>query len=167
MEYTTLLLLHVFLGIFWAGGAIVIGLFVLPAVFEAGPGGGAVMAGVAKRRLPTLMTYTGVIVVLTGLRLYMLRFSSGWFASPEGVVLTLGGLLGLGALGIGSFVQRPMVQRMSMLAGQVAAGGGPTPEQAAELAALRTRVGKVGRILAWHLIGASLLMASHTLAMQF
>lgn len=167
MEYTTLLLLHVFLGIIWAGGAIAVGFFVLPSVFEAGPGGGAVMAGVAKRRFPMLMHYSGLVVVLSGLRLYSLRFSPGWLTSPEGVVLTLGGLFGIAAIVVGTFVQKPAVMKIGALTGKIAAAGSPTPEQAAELATLRTRVGKMGRIIGWYMIAASLLMASHTLAMRF
>ena len=49
MEFPVLILIHVVFGIFWAGGAIVLGLFVVPAVLDAGPAGGAVMAGVVKR----------------------------------------------------------------------------------------------------------------------
>jgi uncharacterized membrane protein len=70
MEYASLILLHVFFGILWAGGAVTIGLFVIPSVFEAGPGAGPVMGGILKRRFPTLMTVSGVLVVLSGLRLY-------------------------------------------------------------------------------------------------
>ena len=97
MEYPFLILLHVVFGILWAGGATVLGLFVLPAVVDAGPAGGAVMAGVVKRRMPVVLTMAAALVVLTGLRLYMLRFSSVWLTSPEGIVLSLGALLGLGA----------------------------------------------------------------------
>ena len=55
--------------------------------------------------------------------------------------------------------------RMAALAGEIAAAGKPpTPEQAAELAALRTRLVKVARLTAWHLIAAAVLMSSHRLA---
>ncbi len=66
MEYPFLILLHVVLGILWAGGATVLGLFVLPAVVDAGPAGGAVMAGVVKRRMPVVLTIAAALVVLTG-----------------------------------------------------------------------------------------------------
>ena len=42
------------------------------------------------------------------------------------------------------------------------AGMPPTPEQAAEMNALRARVGRVGKIIAWHLVGAALLMQVET-----
>lgn len=164
MEYAVLILLHVAGGLLWAGGAITAGFFVIPAVLEAGPAGGAVMAGVVKRGFPGVMTAAGGVVVLTGLRLYSLRFDVEWLANPEGLALTVGGLLGIGAMVIGQFLQKPLVMRIGALAGQIAAAGTPpTAEQAAELAALRTRLGKVARITAWHVLGASVLMAMHRL----
>ena len=83
-------LLHVLGGILWAGAAFVMGFFFIPAVMDAGPAGGPVMAGLMRRRFPLVMTVLGVTVVLSGARLYMLRFSSGWIFSPEGLVITLG-----------------------------------------------------------------------------
>jgi len=165
MEFATLLLLHVFFGILWAGGAIAVGFFIVPSVMEAGPAGGAVMAGILKRRFPVLMTVSAVLVVLSGLRLYTMRFSGAFLGTPEGIVLTLGALLGLGAFFIGIFVQKPTAERMSALGAQIAAAGGPpTPAQAEEMQALRARLGRVARLTAWHLVLASLLMASHRFA---
>lgn len=165
MEYPFLILLHVVFGILWAGGATVLGLFVLPAVADAGPAGGAVMAGVVKRRMPVVLTMAAALVVLTGVRLYMLRFSSVWVTSPEGIVLSLGALLGLGAFVLGVFVQKPTAEKLVRLGGEIAkAGGPPNASQAGELRALQAKVQRVARLMAWHVIGASLLMASHRLA---
>lgn len=165
MEFSTLLLVHVFFGIVWAGGAIAAGFFIVPAVLEAGPAGGAVMAGVMKRRFPILMSVSAGLVVLSGLRLYSLRFSTAFLGTPEGIALTLGGVLGLGAFVLGVFVQRPTAQRLGELGAQISAGGGPpTPEQAADMQALRSRLSRVARLTAWHVVFASLLMASHRLA---
>lgn len=165
MEYFGLLFLHVFFGVLWAGGAIALGLFVVPSVLEAGPGGGMVMAGVVKRRFPMLMTGSALVVVLTGLRLYTMRFEGAWLGTPEGIVLSLGGLFGLGAFFIGMLVQKPTVERLGALATKLAAAGAPpSPEQAAELEALRRRLARVARLTSWHLVAAALLMASHRLA---
>jgi len=166
MENAILILLHGFFGILWAGGAITIGLFVVPAVLEAGPGGGAVMGGILKRRFPLIMTGSSVVVVLTGLRLYGMRFSGGaWLGTPHGIVVSLGALAALGAFVIGVFVQRPAAEKLGALSAQIAASGGPpSPEQAAQLEALRSRLLKVARVTAWHLVAAALLMAGHVLA---
>jgi uncharacterized membrane protein len=166
MEYASLVLIHVFFAILWAGGAVAVGLFVIPSVFEAGPGGGPVMAGILKRKFPILMTVSAVLVVLSGARLFTLQPLSGaWFATPHGVVLTLGAIVGLGALVLGLFVQKPTAERLGALAGQIAAAGKPpTPEQAAEMEALRTKLAKIAKLTAWHLIAAAVLMSSHRLA---
>ena len=168
MEYSAVVLLHIFFAIIWAGGAFATGIFLVPAVAEAGPAGGAVMAGVTKRRFPILMTVSALIVVLSGLRLYMLRFDPAWVGSPEGIALSLGGLLGIAAFLIGLFVQKPTVERLGALAQKVGASGAPpTPEQAAEMAELRQKLVRVARITAWHVAAAALLMASHRLAAGF
>ena len=165
MEFPFLILLHVVSGILWAGGATVLGVFVLPAVIEAGPAGGVVMAGVVKRRMPIVLTMAAALVVLTGLRLYMLRFSGAWLTSPEGIVLSLGALLGLGAFILGVFVQRPAAEKLAQLGAEIAKSGGPpSASQAGQLRALQAKLQRVARLTAWHLIGASLLMASHRLA---
>jgi hypothetical protein len=122
------------------------------------------MGGIMKRKFAIVMTTSGALVALTGLRMYMVRFSSEWLGTPEGIVLTLGGLLGLGALVIGVGIQKPTAERMTALGAQIAASGAPpTAEQATEMAALRARLLKIARVNAFHLLAATLLMASHRL----
>jgi uncharacterized membrane protein len=164
MEYLVLVFLHVCFGIVWAGGVMATGFFVVPAVIEAGPPGGAVMAGVVRRRFPLVMVTAATIVVLSGARLYMLRFSTEWLVTPQGLVLTLGAILALGAYVLGVFVQRPLINRVGVLAGQIAAAGGPTAQQTAEMQALRLRLKKIAGLTAWHLVGAVLLMTLNRLA---
>jgi hypothetical protein len=165
MEYFLLIFLHVLGGILWAGGAFVMGVFFVPAVMEAGPGAGPVMAGLIRRRFPTVMMTFGLIVVLTGLRLYMLRFSSAWLVSAEGIVLTLGALLAIAGLAMGIAIQRPAAQRLGVLAAGLAKSGqAPTPEQMAEMQALRSKAVRTGRLIAWHLMAAAALMAFHRFA---
>jgi uncharacterized membrane protein len=167
-EYLVLVFLHVFFGIIWAGGAVATGLFIVPAIMEAGPPAAAVMAGVVRRRFPTVMVISATIVVLAGARLYMLRFTSEWLTTPQGIVLTIGAILGLGAFVLGVFIQRPLATRMGVLAQQITASGRPpTPEQASELQASRARLGRIARLTAWHLLGAALLMAMQRLVTLF
>jgi uncharacterized membrane protein len=168
MEYLSLIFLHVAFGILWAGGGIVLGLFIVPSVMDAGPAGGAVMAGVVKRRMSIILSAAAVIVVLTGLRLYMIRFTTAWLGTAEGLAIAAGAVLGIGAFVLGVFVQRPLVGRMGALAARIAASGAPpSAEQAAELAAMRTRLRRVASLTAWHLVGATLLMSMHRLATAF
>jgi uncharacterized membrane protein len=164
MEYGSLILLHVFFAILWAGGAITAGFFIIPAVLESGPAGGSVMGGVVRRRFPIIMTASGVVVVLTGLRLYMMRFSLDWLGTTHGILLSIGVLAGLAAFVIGVLAQKPTVDKMGALGAKLAAAGAPpSPEDAAEMERLRSRLGKLGRVLAWHMIIAAVLMAGSQL----
>lgn len=168
MEYLSLIFLHVAFGVLWAGGAIVLGLFIIPSVMDAGPAGGAVMAGILKRRLPVFLSVSAFIVVLSGVRMYMIRFTPEWLTTPEGLAITIGAVLGLGAFVLGFFIQRPLAGKLgAMAAGIAASGAPPTPDQAAELAAVRARLRKVAALTAWHLIGATLLMSIHRMATMF
>lgn len=166
MEVAALRLLHLAFGVFWSGGTVLMGFWVIPAIVEAGPAGGPVMKGmVVDRKLPQVLTVSGLLTVLTGLRLYQLRFSTAWLTTPEGLALTLAGLLAIGGLTIGLVVQRPTAGRLAALTGQIAqAGGPPTTEQAQEIAHLRAKLLRTGKILGAHAGAAALLMAGTRLA---
>ena len=123
------------------------------------------MAGVVKRKFPLVMTVSAVVVLLTGLRLYMLRFSTAWVTTPEGLVISFGALLAIAAFVMGVFVQKPTVEKLAALGAKIAASGAPpSPAQAAEVQALRTKLRKIASLTAWHLLGAAALMAMHRLA---
>lgn len=168
MEQVALVFLHIVTGFMWAGGAIVVGFWIVPAIQEAGPAGGPVMAGIMKRKWVLFMTVTSWTAILTGLRLYMIRFSTAWLTSAEGIVITLGMLLAIGAAVIGLVSQRPTSVKMAAVAEAVRAKGGPpSPEQAAEMKALGERLARIAKVTAFHLLGALVLMAAHRLAAAF
>lgn len=166
----SLILVHVLFGTFWAGGAIVAGLFIMPSIVEAGPAGGAVMGGLLRRKMPAWLTGAAALNVLSGLALFHLRFSAlgggmTWIKTPEGLVLSLGALLGLAGFAMGVFVQRPTAMKIGALGAQIAQGGGkPSPEQAGQMKALQAKLLKIARVGAWHLLASVALMASHRLA---
>ncbi len=151
MEVAVLRLIHIGAGIIWAGIAITMGWYVIPAVREAGPQGGAVTRGIVARRLPQAALGAGVVTVLAGLRLYQLRFTTAWVWTVEGLALSLALLVGLSALGIGFFVQRPTAMRL----GALAAAGGPPSD---EMKRLSDRLGRIGNALAWHMLTLVLIM---------
>jgi hypothetical protein len=94
----------------------------------------------------------------------MLRFSSTWVTTPEGLVLTLGGLLALAAFVIGLVMQKPTAERLGRLSAEIAASGSsPSASQAGELKALRERMRKSAALTAWHLLAAAALMSVHRL----
>lgn len=152
MEVPVLRLLHISFGVLWAGAAILMGWFVIPAVREVGPAGGAVMRGVVARRLPEISLLAGLVTVASGVRAYQLRFTAAWVTTPEGLALTLALLVGLSALAMGAFVQRPTALRLAALSGQA----GPATDEAK---ALSTRLGRIGNALAWHATVLVVLMS--------
>ncbi len=161
MEFAALRAIHLLGGLVWAGFAIFLGAYLLPAFKEAGPGAaGPVMAAVMKRRFVLVMNLAGFASVLSGIRLYMLVFSSAWLTTPGGLCLTAGAVLGLGGMVIGSVVSRPTSVKIAALQAAIAAQGGkPTPEQVAEMPKLSAKMGRAGTLVAWHLGGAAALMA--------
>ncbi len=155
MEYPILAFIHVVCGVFWGGVIIFNGFLLIPSILEAGPGGGAVMGGLMKRKFAVVMAITAILSILSGLRLYHLRFSPEWVQTPEGMVLTLGGLLGLSAWAIGLFRQKPLAEKMAAL---VKEGRG------AEVPAVAAQLAKVAKITAWHVVAVVILMAGHRVA---
>jgi hypothetical protein len=173
MEYGVLIFVHVAAASLWAVVAFFFGAFVVPSILEAGPAGGAVMGGLMKRKMPVFMTATAVLGVLSGLRLYQMRFSAegaglAWVSSPEGIAITLGSLAGLHAFIKGLLVSKPLAEKIGALGAQIAqAQGKPAPELLAEMQAAQAKMGKVARGSAFELLAAFLLMSAHRLLAHF
>lgn len=161
MELWVLRLVHIPTSILWAGWAVMVGLFLLPAIAEAGPAGGAVMGGIMKRRFSLWMNVLGLLAVVSGLRLYMMSMSGAWLATGTGVAYSLGAAAALVAFSVGHAVSRPTAGRMNALLEQVkAAGGPPSAEQAAELGRLRGRAATAGTVNAWCALVAAVCMGA-------
>jgi hypothetical protein len=154
---------HVLLGVFWAGSVLLMTLFIIPAVEEAGPAGGAVMQGLTKRAMPKVLTFVGLFSILTGI--YLLwqlsgHFSGTFMGSSSGILLSIGALFGLIALLIGVHVSRPTVNKLGEIGAKVAASGAPpTPDDVAEMARLRARLGMATRLMAIALVVTVVCMA--------
>ena len=170
MELAILRLLHISFGVLWVGGAFLVGIFLMPAMGEAGPAGGAVMGGMVKRRLPLWMNVFAVINVLSGLRLFMIDSAGtpGYMLTPTGICLCLGALFALAAFGLGLRVQRPTAMKMGALGAAIKAAGGPSSaEQQEEMKRLGMVMGKVSKRTAILLLHAAIFMAASRLAGQF
>lgn len=133
-------LVHIAAGAFWAGSALLIALVLLPGVRKAGPGG--------ERHLPMAaisqaMSLAALLTTIPGLLLYawVSRFHWGWIGTPLGIGFTLGSLAGIAAFLLGMLSTGPTSKKLGILAGQIAAAGGPPrPEQAAELGRLQAKL---------------------------
>jgi uncharacterized membrane protein len=154
---------HVLLGVFWAGSALLLALFIIPAVEESGPAGGTLMQGLTKRGMPKVLTLVGLFTILTGI--YLLweisaHFSGTFMGSASGILLSIGAIFGLVALLIGVHVSRPTVNKLGEIGARVAASGAPpTADDVAEMARLRGRLGMAARLMAVALVATVVCMA--------
>jgi uncharacterized membrane protein len=109
---------HVFFGALWVGMMAFQMFFLGPALAEAGPDSGKVMAGLMKRRIPVIMPLIALIALVSGMWLFQ-RDSGGnmkaLMATPMGQGFAWGGVLALIAFLIGVVVMRPMMMKSMKL----------------------------------------------------
>lgn len=149
--------LHIVAGVVWAGGAILMGFFVSPAVMATRPESGRFMQQLTgPGRLPLWMMAASWVTVICGIVMFAPSIGAlevGVMRSPRGIALSLGALLGLGAFFEGLFVNAPSARKIGQIGQAIAASGkGPTPEQLQQMQALQ---GKLARGTAR---GATLLL---------
>ena len=164
MITVVLRLIHILAGVSWAGAVFLMVGFVYPSMRDAGPQGGALMQQFQRRRLPVFMNTMAGLTMLSGFILYgrAIAMTDGAFArATSGMVFGLGGLATVVAAVIGGiFVSRSAVQMGKLGASVQAAGGRPSPEQAAELGRLQARMGAAMRAVAGLLVIAVIAMAT-------
>ena len=157
-------LVHILLGVFWAGAVFMIALFLQPAIAASGPEGGKVMGALVKRRLLDIVPAAAVATVLSGLWLYW-RDSSGfqgdWMGSRMGMALGTGGVLALVGFLIGMFVMRASTLKAMALGQSAAQLTDAAAREAAmgQVQALRRRAALAGRTVAVLLALTVLMMA--------
>lgn len=156
-------LLHIGLGVFWAGTVFFTAVFLFPALNETGPDGAKVGAALARRRFLSIMPPVAGLTILSGLWLYW-RVSGGFqptfMRSGMGVALGLGAAAAITAFVIGLAVMRPAMAQAAALM-QSAAQAAPADQQAqfAKAQALRQRGFQAGRAVAVLLTVTVLAMA--------
>jgi uncharacterized membrane protein len=157
-------LLHIVLGVFWAGSLVFFATFLVPSVKDVGPDGAKVMAALQRRRLLDVIPTAAALTILSGLWLYWrlsAGFNTAWVTSRFGAALGLGGLLSIVAFGIGIGIMRPAALRAAALAQRLATSP-EEPDRDTQLAVvqrLRQRTVTAGRFVAVLLILATALMA--------
>lgn len=150
--FLTIRVLHILLAATWFGAAVAMLLFVVPAIKEAKGAGGAVMAGVERRKYHVFMQAIAGITVLSGFYLYY-RFTQGFdkeiSRSMGGRVFGMGGVAGILALVVGaSLVGRTMKKIGDIMAKASTMADGP--EKAALMASvgpLQARAGMFGKLV--------------------
>ncbi len=153
MVLLILRVVHVVLGVFWAGAIFMVALFVQPAIAASGPEGGKVMVALVKRRLLDIVPGAALATILSGLWL-LSRDSSGfqgqWMGSRMGMALSTGGALAIVGYLIGMFVMRASTLKAMALGQSAAQLTDAAAKEAAmgQVQALRRRAALAGRTVA-------------------
>ena len=156
-------MLHILLGVFWAGTIFFLVIFLGPSLRAAGPDGAPVMRELLRRRFLDVMPVVAGLTILTGIVLYW-RLSGGmassWIRSPFGLSLTVGGVASVLAFIIGVFGVRADTLRAAGMTSALAAASDEEREPLqAEIERLRRRSAASARWVARLLIIAVAAMA--------
>ena len=154
-------IIHILFGVFWAGGAFVAAMFLVPSVRAAGPAGGAVMRQLMEvRKFPIYAIVFGLLTVLSGLWMYFHdnSISNGTFAkSRAGMTYGIGAIAAILTLVVGATIMGPTGAKMAKLMGEIAAQGTPpSPQQQEMIKGLQARLG-LGTRLASALLGITVI----------
>ena len=166
MSWLTLVLraLHIGGGVFWAGSVFLFAGVIEPAASAAGPEGGRFLQRLMGGRFVRSMATAGAVSVVAGIWLFSIDsggFQPAFMKSGVGVMLSIGGLCGLLAGFVGFGVQGRNAGRMQALTTAIQGqSGGPTPEQVAQLQAIRAKLRAGGRLTALLLAITVLCMAT-------
>ncbi len=160
----TLRILHIFLGVFWAGTVFFLSRFLLPAIRSSGSAGDIVSQElVTKQKLAVAVPIAALTTVLTGAALYWRNISmsnGAWAHSRAASVMGLGGFTGLVALIVGATMIGPSFEAISKIQNEAkSAGAALTTEQTAKIAGLHRRLATAARIGATGLFITVITMA--------
>lgn len=144
MEMTLLRIIHIALGVFWAGAVFFLVLFLAPAIRRVGPDGGRVLAEIDRARFLEIMPVAALITIASGLWMMWLEsngFAAAFFGSRRGLWLTIGGVAAILGLLVGVLVMRPATKRLLQIGPLMAAAQSDEERQllGAEVPALQRR----------------------------
>ncbi len=154
-------LLHIGSGAFWAGTAIYLAAFVLPAAKALGPDGGKFMQQLSMtNNLPLVIFVNSTINILSGILLiwYMSDgFQNNWMGTHMGITLSIGGTVALIAWIIGVFINRPIIMKMAAIAKESAIKQQPpSADEVQHLNKMRAKLSTATNTIAW-LIGITVI----------
>jgi uncharacterized membrane protein len=153
-------LLHIFAGVLWVGGVVLIALFVQPTVRAIGPAGGQFMGHLlTKTRIAAYFPAVAGLNVVAGFFLFWRNINSGghWAATRSGMTISIGALAATIAFLIGGvMIGKSMGEIAKILQ---ASGGPPQGEAATQVAAYQARIQSGTKIVLPLLIVAVITMA--------
>lgn len=110
--------LHVLLAAVWVGASVFMVVFLTPTIAAAGPAGGPIMAGLARRGLNGFFGSLGGLTVVSGIYLYW-HFTGGFdpmvSRSHAGIAFGVGGAAGILAVIVGGAVVGRAAQKLQEL----------------------------------------------------
>jgi hypothetical protein len=152
--------LHMLMGALWLGGLALMAFFLGPAMSDAGPEGGKVMAGLERHKLMTYFPIIAGLSILSGAWL-LWRFTSGDFAQSTFHMFATGAVLGLAAAIIGGAVVGRTANKLAALGKQAAAATDAQQRGAimAQMAPLKKRMATFTHVVFFLVLGAFIFMA--------
>ncbi|MGA7098521.1 MAG: hypothetical protein WB245_13230 [Acidimicrobiia bacterium] len=139
---------HILSAIVWAGGTIVVTLFVTPTAKKIGDDGRPFMQALVRTNMTAVLLGAAISTVVAGGFLYWERFDGISFTGTSGLWISIGALAGITALAIGyTFGARSTFGIRRLGAGIAKRGGPPTAEEMGEMQRLQSRLTAVGPFL--------------------
>jgi len=162
-EMIALRIVHIALGVFWAGGMLFMNFVIGPALGSLGPDGLKVMRALHRRKYFQIVLTVALLTILAGVDL-MRRDSAGfdpaWFRSRFGMGISTGMIAAIIAFLIGAFMIRPTMNRILSIADEMeAAEPAARPAIAARIASVRARFIAMGSVASLFIIIAVVAMA--------
>lgn len=159
---TVFRLLHIVAGVIWVGSAVLLSMYIDPALDRSDVDTSKFMRALYTRTSFTkLMPAVAIITTVAGLVLYWMvtnGFSDAAFMrSGQGIVLSIGALFGLFAFGHGGGALGRMTGKYVDLVKE--AGDNPSTEQQQSLEALEAKLRLHSRISMWLAVVAVIFMA--------
>ncbi|MGD8404220.1 MAG: hypothetical protein PVJ21_11205 [Anaerolineales bacterium] len=153
-------LLHIISGVLWVGAGVIMFFFIGPTLGATADAGQKFAQHLmTQTRFTAVVTVSAILTVLAGASLYWIDsggLTSAWMHSGAGLGFGIGAFFGLIGFVFGLLVGN-INGALAKLGMQLQ--GKPTPEQMAQIGALRKRLSVVSPINAYSLIIATLLMA--------
>lgn len=154
-------LVHIFAGIIWGGGALIMEFFIGRSIAATGESGQKFAQHLMSRlRMHNFMTVMAVSTVLAGTLLYWHDsngFTSAWMTSSTGIGFGIGTVFGLIALVFGAIFGSNNA-KLAQISAQIQ--GKPTDEQIAQIQAIQKLIKTVSPIHVYSMILAMLFMAT-------
>ncbi|MEX2155191.1 MAG: hypothetical protein WD825_17730 [Gemmatimonadaceae bacterium] len=148
-ELLVLRLVHILGGILWVGSGMYSFFFLIPAISQAGPAGGQVMANLQKRRLFTVLPIIAVLTILSGIRLMMIVSGGSlgtYVGTTVGRTYAISGVLAIAAFILSVVISRPGAVRLAKLSQSAVSDKNSRDLIQSEIKALQTRVAMSGQI---------------------